>query len=240
MEKRQYHVGLSLRQVQQFLTAHADAVPAAAASAARQQLDSAVADLDRAAIEQGGVDRAVRAEVQRRMTQERTLVMKYLTPLSKFARAMLRGSPEFAALTASCKSLERERLVRTAQSMAAAADKHAAELRQAQFPSDFLDQLRSAASAVQASFDAGVSGRVRRTGVTKEISAALAHGRRAVASLDALVAHTIVGNAALEREWRAAKRVRRSGAAEAVPPVAGTIAPAAAPEPVAREVAAAA
>lgn len=212
MEQTQFHAGQSLRQVQQFLTVHAGAVPSAAASTARRQLDTAVADLDQAAIAQGAITREWRGEVQRRATLERTLVRKYLTPLAKFARASLKGAPDYAALTPSSTDLERERLVKTAQAMAAAADAHVADLRQAHFPADFLDQLRSAAAAVQASLDAGAAGRVRRTGVTKQIRVTIASGRRAVATLDALVTHTIVGNAALEREWRSAKRVRRRNA----------------------------
>ncbi len=214
MQRTQFHVGQSLRQVQQFLTVHASAVPSAAGSAAKRALDASVADLDRAATDQGGLARAVRGEVQRRLELERTLLRKFVTPLVKFARASLRGAPEFAALTPSAKSLHRERLVRTAQAMAVAAENHIDALRAGEFPADFLDQLRAAAAAVQQSFDAGIAGRVRRTGVTKEIRSALARGRQAVAALDALVAHTIVGDEALEAEWRSAKRVRRRGATE--------------------------
>ena len=214
MQVDQIHVGQSLRQVQQFLTVHADVVPSAIASGAKRALDAAVAELDRAATQQGSLSRTVRGEVQRRAELERTLLRKYVTPLVKFARASLRGAPEFAALTPSARAMRRERLVRTAQALAQAADNHVDVLRAAAFPADFLDQLRSAAAAVQQSFDSGLSGRVRRTGVTKEISSALAKGRQAVASLDALVAHTIVGNEALEAEWRSAKRVRRRATAE--------------------------
>jgi len=227
MQKDQYHVGQSLRQVQQFLTVHAVAVPSAVASAAKKELDTAVAALDEAATEQGGLTRAGRGEVQRRAQLERLLLRKYLTPLVKFARASLRGAPEFAALTPSAKALRTERLVQTAQAMAVAAEKHVDALREGQFPADFLEQLRAAATAVRLSFDAGVSGRVRRTGVTKEILEVLASGRQAVAALDAVVGHTILGDEALEREWRAAKRVRRRGTATEEPEaaVAGAIAP---------------
>lgn len=229
MQKTQFHVGQSLRQVQQFLTVHAVAVPSAVVSASKRALDAAVAELDRAATEQGGLTRVRRGEVQRRRELERTLYRKYMLPLVKVARASLRGAPEFASLTPPASALERERLVQTAQAMAVAADKHVDALRAEEFPADFLEQLRAAATAVQRSFDAGVSGRVRRTGVTKEIRAALANGRQAVAVLDSLVAHTIVGEEALEHEWRSAKRVRRSATAAqgTTPAVVGAITPSA-------------
>ena len=215
MQQHQIHVGQSLRQAQQFLVVHASAVPSAFASAARQQLDTAVAELDTAAIAQGTLTRESRGEVRRRAQLERTLVKKYLTPLANYARASLKGAPDYAALTPSARALERERLVKTAQAMAEAAGNHAADLSDGHFPADFLDQLRSAAGAVQASLDAGAAGRVRRTGVTKEIRVALASGRQAVAKLDSLVRFEILGDEALEREWRAAKRVRRSGTPDA-------------------------
>ncbi len=211
----QIHVGQSLRQVQQFLAAHADAVPSAVASNAKSRLDAAVAELDGSAIAQGTLARERRGEVKRRAKLERTLVRKYLTPLAQFARASLKGAPDYAALTPSAKALRRERLVKTALSMAAAATRYVADLADAQFPADFLDQLRASAAAVQESFDSATATRVRRTGVTKGIRVTVADGRRAVATLDAIVGHTIVGNESLEREWRAAKRVRRAGAAGA-------------------------
>ena len=213
MQSIQIHVGQSLRQVQQFLTAHQAVLPSANASAAKRALDQAVATLDRALLDEGGLVRAVRGEVQRRAELERTLLRKYVTPLTKFARASLQGTPEFASLTPRPKNLSGVRLAQTALAMAEAADRHADALRAGEFPAEFVAQLRAAAAAVMGSFDAGVSGRVRRTGVTKAIRTALADGRRAVAALDALVTHTINGDEALEREWRAAKRVRRRGTA---------------------------
>lgn len=236
MQRTQLQVGQSLRQVQRFLTVHAGVVPSTSSSAAKRALDAAIEALDRAATGQGVLARAVRGEVQRRAGLERTLLRKYVIPLGKFARASLRGTPEFAALTPSTKALRSERLVQTAQAMAVAAESHVAALRAGEFPVDFLEQMRAAAVAVQGSFDAGRSGRVRKTGVTKEIRSALASGRQAVAALDALVGHMIDGNEALEREWRSAKRVQRRGSvAEVVPSamaaagVAGVIVPVAMP-----------
>lgn len=243
MQSIQYSVAQSLRQVQRFLTQHAVAMPAVTASASKRELDAAVAALEAAATEQGSITRGRRGEVRRRAQLERTLRRKYLTPLVKFARASLRGVPEFAALTPATRALSGERLVLTAQGMVVAAEKHLDRITAGDFPADFLEQLRSAAAAVQRSFDSGASGRVRRTGVTKEIREALASGRRAVAALDALVGYTIMGDEALEHEWRAAKRVRRTGTAVAEPAaeaVAGTIVPARTPVALEQEAPAAA
>jgi hypothetical protein len=220
--------------VQQYLVENASAVGEANASDARRQLDTAIVAIDAAAAEQGTITREVRGEVHRRASLERLLVRKFMTPLSVFARAQLKGVPEYAALTPSTTSLERERLVQAAHAMANAADKHAAELAKAKFPVGFLAQLRAAADAVQSSFNAGGDKRVKKTGVTEKIAVAVREGRRAVGALDAVVRHVILGNEALEREWRSAKRVRQSHpapAAAAAGTVAESIVPQEAPKP---------
>jgi len=213
MRSTQVHLSQSNRRVQTFLVDNANAVAQANASDARRQLDKAIADFDSASAEQGTLHRDVRGEVQRRRQLEQHLVARLMTPLAKVARALMKGTPEFAALTPSARSLSRERLVLAARSMADAAEKHVKEL-EAQFPAGFIAQLRAAADAVQASLDARAAMQVSRTGATKTIAVAARDGRKAVAALDGIVGHLIAGNERLEREWRAAKRVRRSSGKE--------------------------
>jgi hypothetical protein len=229
MRTTQVHLNQSLRRTQTFLVENADAVAPANATDWRRQLDKAIADIDAASAEQGTLLRDVRGEVQRRGQLEQHLVVKLMTPLSKFARASMQGTPEFAALTPSSRSLTRERLVQAARSMADAAEKHVTEL-EAQFPAGFLAQLRAAADAVQASLDARAALSVKGTGATLKIAVAARDGRRAIAALDGIIGHLIAGNERLLREWRAAKRVRRADSspaagsaakpAEAAPPSA--------------------
>lgn len=86
----------------------------------------------------------------------------------------------------------------------------------AKFPANFLAQLRAAADGVQASLDTRSAKVVAGAGATTKVKAMASQGRRAVAALDSLVSHLILGDERLEREWRAAKRVRRQGTAEVV------------------------
>ena len=223
MQQSQIHRSQSLRRVQAYLTAHADALSGANASDARHQLDTAVTAVDALATEQGTSDREIRGEVQRRAKLENTLIRKYLSPLSKFARATLKGVPEYAALTPSSRALERERLVTSARAMAAAAGKHTAELTAAKFPPQFLAQLRGLADSIQASLDARSARIVVRNGATEKLEAALVSGRRAVAALDSVVGHLILGDDRLEREWETAKRVRQKSAAAPVAAPATTV-----------------
>lgn len=119
--------------------------------------------------------------------------------------------------------------------MATAAAPHAAKLTASKFPADFVQQLRAAADAVRASIDTRAGHRVQGAGATKQVGSALRQGRNAVATLDALVSHLILGNDRLEREWRTAKRVVKVATRAAVrvdAAVAGTIRPAEEPKAV--------
>ena len=188
----QLHASQSFRRARQYLTDHADAVPAANASEARSTLDAAIADIESASAAQGTGTREIRGEVRKRRQQEVRLVKKYMSPLSKLARSSLKGAPDYAALTPSAGALQRERLVLTARTMAAAAVKYSTEIEQAKFPPQFLEQLVAAA---------------------KKIQVAVASGRQAIAALDSLIGHLVIDDAVLLREWKSAKRLRQTSSA---------------------------
>jgi hypothetical protein len=210
MNSFQIRSGASLRRSGHFLDENSDVVGEVNTTKARHQLDAAIATLDATAAEQGTRTREARAVVVGRKQLENTLIRTYMTPLSKFARAELKGVPDFAALTPSANDLRTEKLVQSARAMANAADPLTAQLAAGKFPATFLADLRKAADAVRASIDTRSQKTGSRTGATKQIASALASGRNAIASLDASVSFFISGNDRLEREWLAAKRVTKS------------------------------
>jgi hypothetical protein len=210
MRTKQLHVGRTLRQAQQFLDAHADVVGPANESEARQSLNTAVSRLDASAVEQGTHTREAHGEVQLRRQLERRLVKQYMTPLSKLARAKLKASAKIAALTPSGNDLRSERLAGSARSMIEAARPYAAVLAAAKFPADFLGRFSEALDTITASTRARADKHISRVGATKEVRDALQDGRTALAELDALVSHLILGNGRLEQEWRTATRVTKS------------------------------
>jgi hypothetical protein len=226
MNKPQVYLSQSLHRAQQFLTAHAESAGPANSSEARRQLDQAITAMDAAVVEQHTSARELKGEVKRRHQLERTLVKKYMTPLAKFARASLTGVPDFVALTPTSQHLQRDRLANAARSMSTAAEKYAAQLSAAKFPQNFLAQFRAATDAVSSSLELAAAKRVARIGATKRIATAGAQGRRAIAALDSVLSHLILGDERLEREWRAAKRVTKVAVASAQEPdVVGSIAP---------------
>lgn len=225
MQQYQIYVGQSIRGAKQFFDVNGIVVATVRESDAMHQLEASIAVLDATGTEQGTRTRETRGEVQRRLQLEQLLVRKFVTPLSKFARAQLVGEADYAALTPSAGKLHGERLVQTARSMVAAAAPYAEKLTAAKFPQDFLAQFGKATDAVRESIDTKKEKKMLQAGATKQIATALRNGRAAIATLDSLVSHVILGNERLEREWRAAKRITRSsgrGAAAAIANATGT------------------
>ena len=210
MRTKQLHVGRTLRQGQQFLDARADVVGPANESEARTALDTAVKRFDTAVVEQGTHAREGHGQVSLRAQLEQRVRRKFMKPLSKLARSRLRATANFAALTPTGNALTSERLAASARSMITAARPYAAELAAAKFPVDFLDQFAEAVDAISTSLAERAARSKDRSGATKEIQAALQQGRTALAELDALVSHLILGNARLEEEWRVATRITKS------------------------------
>jgi hypothetical protein len=209
MRTTQIHLGRSLKGTQQFLDGNAAVVGSVNASEPRKRLDTAVSTFDAAVEEEGARARDVRGEVNRRKQLERRVVRKFMTPLAKFARSQLRGVPDFAALTPSANDFRTDKLVASARAMIAAAAPQAARIA-AHFPEGFLEQFREAVDAVSASFEATTNARRQRQGAAKQLATALQDGRSAVAAIDSIVSHLILGNARLEEEWRVAKRITKS------------------------------
>ena len=224
MRTAQIHVGQSLERVQQFLDANAGVVGAANQTDAREQLDAAVLKTRTQVDEQGLRVREAFGEVRNKRHLENVLTQKYMKPMARFARAQLQGVPNYAALTPSGNRLTGARLVNAARSMAKAAVPYAAQISATKFPADFLTQFGKAADAVAASISTASESRRRRAGATNGLTEVLKQGRTAVQTLDSVVSHMILGNAALLAEWRQAQRVTRSSGRRAaeVAPVTST------------------
>ena len=223
MKKDQIHVGQSLEGVQQFLDAHADVLQSVNASDARKDLDATATQLRATAAEQDVHARELKGVGGTRVQQEAVLVKKFMTPLSKWARANLRGEPALGALTPSAGQLRRQKLVVTAEGMLEAAGNYTARLTTGSFPADFLTQFSAAIDAVRGSLGNRKGRSTAKSGATKSIAALLRQGRSAVTALDGLVTHQIHGDARLEKEWAVAKRIRRSNVPLAITPPAPAV-----------------
>jgi hypothetical protein len=227
MNQQQLYRAQSFRRSQQFLDDHSDVIGAVNSTNARRQLDAAVSRLDTMVVEQGTRSRECRGETNRRWTLEHELRVRHMASIKDFARARLDAVPDFAALTPSTRRLEGERLAQSALALADAAEPYAAEFTEAQFPADFLDQMREVAYAITQSIDERSEKRGQGAGATQGVKAAIREGRAALAALSAVVRRQLRDNEPLLAEWRAAWRVTlkpgRPTTRSSADPVVGTI-----------------
>jgi hypothetical protein len=232
---RQQQLALdSLRRVQAYTDIHADVLGALKDTEARKQLDGAV-DAALAQVNvQGAAERALAGSATTVKQLVGDLKLNHMGPIAKFARANLRGVPDFNALTDVPHGLVGHSLVLAARAMATAGAPYVAVLTKAQFPADSVQQLGAAADALNTALDARVASESRRVEATTGIRQELALGREAVAMLEPIVTKKLVGQKGLLAAWRTAKRVKLMPTVTAVPTVVPTpvqvATPAAAPQ----------
>jgi len=227
----------SLRRVQDFLDANADTVGALKDSAGRKQLDDAVTAITTHSSGQAATDLDLAGQKAQQKALVKDLRQQHMVPIARFARAKLRGAPDFAALTNSGFLLQPTQLVRAARAMATAAAPHADSFTASGFPADTVAQLAAAATSLESTIAGRANAKVARVGATKGIREELVKGREAVSMLNAVVSKQFLQDKPFLAAWRAAHRVTaKPGAARGAPAAAdtnGTAAPAmaAAPSP---------
>jgi hypothetical protein len=227
MNQKQQRKIDSLLRVRDFLDANADAVGALKDSEGRKQLDEAVQTLETHDGDQASTDLAMAGQISRQRTLVIELRASHMQPIASFARAKLRGVPDFAALVKSGVNLHPKQLVRAARAMATAAAPQADTLTRAGFPADTVAQLGAAASALENAITERANAKVRRVGSTKGIHEELLKGREAVAMLNAVVSKQFVGDKTFLAAWRAAHRVTAKPGTSRVPTSVSVSAPAA-------------
>jgi hypothetical protein len=208
MNYRQQRQLDALRRVQDFLDSHAADVGALNDCEARTQLDDAVTQLAAFGNDQGTANLQMTGQIHRERAMAVDLRHRHMQPIATFARARLRGAPDFAALARPASNkLLRTTLVRAARAMAAAAAPHADALTKGGFPADAVAQLGAAADALSATVAERANTKVRRVGATKGIAEELRRGGEAAAMLHAVIHNQFTGDATFLAGWNAARRV---------------------------------
>lgn len=222
----QYYLS-SFKRVQAFLNENAAQMGAIKASKGGKQLDEVVGQLEKHGIAQSSARLEIGGHANLQQSLEMALKKEHLLPIASFARANLRGVPDYATLTRSVIKLRGPALVRAARAVAVAAQPYVAALEEGGFPADTLTALSAAAGKVEETIEARASLKVRRAGSTSGISEETKRGVEAVRSLSAVVERQFAKDKAFLAAWRSAKRVV---AKPGVPRGAGiSLEPAAAP-----------
>jgi hypothetical protein len=193
--QRKYQYTLdSLHRVQAFLDGHADVLGALKQTEARKQLDDAVDAATAHENDRGTAERTLAGSAAEVRQLVGSLKADHMTPVAKFARANLRGVPNFKALAHVPAQLRGPSLVGAARAMATAAVPYADALAKAQFPAESVKELGDAADALKAALDGRTAARSQRVMAVAGVHHELGLGREAVAMLDPVVSKLAVGN----------------------------------------------
>jgi hypothetical protein len=205
-QKQQYRVD-SFGRVGDFVEGHAGVARAIAESEAYTQLAKVMARIAVLGTEQGTADLVMAGQISRERVLVAELKHEHMEPISTFARARLRGVPDFAALIHGGSARETKDVVHAARAIAEAAAPHTAALIRGGFPADTIAQLTAAADAVSVAAAERANTKVNRTAATKGIAEAILDGREAVAMLHALISKQFARDPALLAGWHTARRV---------------------------------
>lgn len=207
MKKNQEYRSDALNRTRDFIGVNADVVGALADSEGMKQLDGSIVALAGFSNQQAAADRFIAGRVSRERALTADLIEQHMRPIATFARARLRGVPDFAALVKRAPKGAGAAIVREARGMATAAAPHVPVLVAGGFPADVLTQLGAAADALEAALVDRANAKVGRITATKGIAERLQAGREAVAMLHAVVSRQLASNPTLLAGWNGARRV---------------------------------
>ena len=214
MNADQERVGQSFRRVQGWFAANQQLL-ADNASLANQveTLNGIVSRL---------TDHATAQETQRSQTlliskdeleKRRELLSYRMGSIVKVARALSGTVPGIGVLTRPKGNVSTADLITAATAMAEKAEAYKDVMVENGLPSNFIERLVRATSALKDSVDGRGLARAARVAATEGVANEIDRGRRCVAILDAVVTDLIRGDPSKLAEWRQLKRVTVKGVA---------------------------
>ena len=176
-----------------------------------QELDEVLQGLSDNGEEQDARLRFTRAETARQGALRREVRDNHMRPVSRIAK-LVYGVPGMdRAFKMPKVRADNEALLDAARGMAQAAAKRADIFTEHGLPKDFLDQFRTATSALADALGARVESQRRRTIADKAVKALVKRGNTAVQMLDAVVTPRLAHDPDLLAAWKSVKRVTESG-----------------------------
>jgi hypothetical protein len=197
----------SMVRARDFVRTRADILQGIANLPPVQQLDGAIDAILGHGNTQGTSDRIAAARISRQRALAKQLVRSHMVPIAKFARAKLRGTPDFAALTRAGEARHPVTLLREARSMSAAAKPYAESFVAGGFPADTIEKLDEAVKALSDAVEERGHLRHVRVGATKGIKEQTLLGREAVRLLDAVISRQFASDETVLAAWASASRV---------------------------------
>jgi hypothetical protein len=198
----------SLIRVQDFLARNHDLVGGDAMAAVVNQVDDAVSQVRQHITAQVSTGLVVSGQTGRVRGMAKNLVRTHLGPIAKFARASLKGVPEYATLATPAREASPKRLVSHAYAVAEAAKPYISAMTAAGFPADTIDHLVAATNELNETIvkrEPLAAGRVQST---EAIVKLIELGRDGVRKIDAVLAKRLASDAPALAAWKSASRVQ--------------------------------
>ncbi len=205
-------------------------------TAARKRLDEVAASLSSHAFDQDVGDRGALAETAKQRQFRDKLRQEQMEPIALIARRNLRTAPEFTALQMPKPSTRGPAFLASGSGMADAATIHKDTLIAHGLPATFLDDFKAAIAKLSESLTVRQKNVSQRVKATEGLSVEEKKGRTVLRVLDALVKQAVGDNAALLRQWKSARLIRRrpgSRPGATAPATTPAATPSAAPTPAA-------
>ena len=197
----------ALHRVLDFLNTRIDILRMLWDSVARKQVEQAVAGIRDHITAQVSADLVLAGQNSRQTALAKELVRKHMAPIARFARAKLRGLPDFSTLRKSGNPARPKALVDHAFAMVKASAPYADAMTAAGFPPDSITQLTAAAEALEQATIKRNNTRVGRVQSTTNIRTMLDIGREGVITLDAVISKQFESDQAILDAWASASRI---------------------------------
>jgi hypothetical protein len=173
-----------------------------------KQVEDALSQVRQYVTAQGATALVVEGQTGRIRGMAENLVRTHLGPIAKFARASLKGVPEYATLAKTARAATPKRLVTHAYAVVEAANPYAAAMTAAGFPADTIDHLMAATNELNETIvkrEPLAAGRVQST---EAITTVIEQGRDGVRKIDAVLAKRLASDGPALAAWKSASRVQ--------------------------------
>ena len=199
----------SFQRVKEFISQHPFAGSPQNLGEQALELDDVILQVSSGMVDQESGARFTGVHAEYEATLRQVLYGDHMQPIAQIARDVLGASSMDKAfrLPTGNRNVNRS-LITAARAMAAAAEREKDVFLRHGRPQDFIEQLRSAAEALEEARLVKTENIRRRVTATKSVRDQLKRGRKAVRLLNAVLMPTLRKQPELLAAWKSAKRVR--------------------------------
>lgn len=198
----------TLVEIQWFLDDNADQLGGLHETRSRTELGRLIEELEADRVKQEVAGQECRRRTAERNVLREKLRTEHLRPIAAIARMDLENKPLSLALACPRARVSDEVLLVHAQVVADAAAEYRQVFLAHTLPDDFVDRLRAVTAGIRATLKLRTGSRLQQSYATARIALNLSCARRAVSTIDALVARRLAGNPGLLQTWYATARRR--------------------------------